>query len=125
MNSKIYFFLFVICFLSMKSLDVDLTLGVELLSENHPLIITLKEPLIKELNPIDLFVVFDVSASMKGDRIDQLKKALNLIIDALNYNDRLSLISFSIKAETLFELKYMNDNKKKRQKGIVDNLKAF
>ena len=88
----------------------------ELLSENHPLIITLKEPLIKELNPIDLFVVFDISASMKGDRIDQLKKALNLIIDALNYNDRLSLISFSTKAETLSELKYMNDNEKIRSK---------
>ena len=50
---------------------------------------------------------------------------MNLIIDALDSNDRLSLISFSIKAETLSELKYMNDNEKKRQKGIVDNLKAF
>ena len=125
MNSNIHFFLFVICLFSIKSIDINLTLGVELLSENHPLIITLKEPLIKELNPIDLFVVFDISASMKGDRIDQLKKALNLIIDALNYNDRLSLISFSTKAETLSELNYMNEYEKKRQKDIVADLSTF
>ena len=38
------------------------------------------------------------------------------MIDALDSNDRLSLISFSIKAETLSELKYMNDNEKIRSK---------
>ena len=74
MNSKIYFFLFVICFLSMKSLDVDLTLGVELLSENHPLIINLKESLSENLNPIDLFAVFDLSGSMRGE-INQIKES--------------------------------------------------
>ena len=100
----------------MKSLDVDLKLGVELLSENHPLIITLREPLSKKLNPIDLFVVFDISGSMIGKRISSLKSALNLIIDALDSNDRLSLISFSTKTETLSELKYMNDNEKIRSK---------
>ena len=87
MNSKIYFFLFVNCFLLMKSLDVEVTLGVELLSENHPLIITLREPLSKKLNPIDLFVVFDISGSMMGNRLSSLKSALNLIIDALDSND--------------------------------------
>ena len=62
---------------------------------------------------------------MIGKRISSLKSALNLIIDALDSNDRLSLISFSTKAETLSELKYMNDNEKIRQKGIVDNLIAW
>ena len=51
---------------------------------------------------------------MMGNRLSSLKSALNLIIDALDSNDRLSLISFSIKAETLSELKYMNDNEKIR-----------
>ena len=72
MNSNIHFFLFVICLFSIKSIDINLTLGVELLSENHPLIITLREPLSKKLNPIDLFVVFDISGSMIGKRISSL-----------------------------------------------------
>ena len=88
------------------------------------LVITLKEPLIKELNPIDLFVVFDISASMNEDRIDQLKKALNLIIDALDSNDRLGLISFENNARILSDLSYMSDKEKIKQRDIVNKLIA-
>ena len=94
MISKICLLFFISCFISIKSIDIGLTLGVELLSENHPLIITLKEPLINKLNPLDLFVVFDKSSSMEGQNLNILKSALNLIIDALDSNDLLNLIQY-------------------------------
>ena len=88
------------------------------------MIINLKESLSKKLNPIDLFVVFDLSDSIAGARLVNLKKALFLIIDALDSNDRLSLISFSTKTQTLSELSYMNDGEKNKQRGIVELLRA-
>jgi len=74
MKLKIYFFLLVIFILSTNNLDVNLNLWVELLSENHPLIINLKESLSENLNPIDLFAVFDLSGSMRGE-INQIKES--------------------------------------------------
>ena len=105
-------------------LDVNLNLGVELLSENHPLIINLKESLSENLNPIDLFAVFDLSGCMRGERLTILKKALNLIIDALDSNDRLGLISFENNARILSDLSYMSDKEKIKQRDIVNKLIA-
>jgi len=72
----------------------------------------------------DLFCVFDTSGSMGGERIKNLKAALNLIIDALDSIDRLSLIKFTSNSETLSSLEFMSDNQKTKDKEIVDSLKA-
>lgn len=76
-------------------IEIKLALGAQLPSGNYPLMVTLIEPLIYERNPIDLFCVYDISTSMRGDRLTNLKATLNLIIKALESDDRLCLINFS------------------------------
>ena len=106
--SSIYYktiFLIFSIFSVINTLDIKLSLGKKLASSGHyPLVVTLTEPFIYETNPIDLFCVFDVSGSMSLEkRLEKLKASLNLIIDALDSNDRLSLIKFESKAVTIAE----------------------
>lgn len=120
----IYFLFLFISFVSIKSLDITLNLGKMLDNGNFPLIVTLKDPLIEETSPIDLFCVFDLSGSMGGARLSNLKAALNLIIEALDSNDRLSLIEFESNSKTITELSYMTKEEKIRQTNIVNGLRA-
>ena len=119
------FFLFISIFQSINALDIKLSLGKNLTSSGkYPLVITLNEPFIYESNPIDLFCVFDISDSMRGARLENLKATLNLIIDALEPNDRLSLIQFGTNAQTISELAFMSETQKNIDKGLVDELVA-
>lgn len=115
-NYKKFLFLIFTCFISVKCIDIKLSLGKELENSagTYPLIVTLKEPLMAESNAIDLFCVIDLSGSMKGARLKNVQDALNKIIDALYKNDRLSLISFGDKGHTLTQLEYLNDDEKAR-----------
>ena len=117
--------IFLIIFYSIKCMDIKLSLGSKLNDNNtYPVIITLKEPLISQTNNIDLFCVYDISGSMLiGNRTFYLKKALNLIIDTLNKNDRLSLIPFSTLAKTELALTEMNKSNKRTAKDIVNNIR--
>ena len=49
----------------------------------------------KEQKPIALVFVIDVSGSMQGDKLAQVKKASNRVIDMLGPQDRLSIVTFS------------------------------
>ncbi len=43
----------------------------------------------------DIVLVLDVSGSMQGEKIEQARKAADFVVDQLNPDDRLNLISFS------------------------------
>ena len=106
----------------IECMDLRLSLGVAL-EHNHnyyPVVVTLKEPLIYQVNHIDLFLVYDISGSMIGERANNLKSALSLVIDALDSKDRLSLIPFGTNAQTILDMKYMNSENKKYAKNLVD-----
>ena len=127
--SSIYYktiFLIFSIFPAINTLDIKLSLGKKLASSGHyPLVVTLTEPFIYETNPIDLFCVFDVSGSMSLEkRLEKLKASLNLIIDALDSNDRLSLIKFESKAVTIAELAFMSEAEKRNYKAKVNALYA-
>lgn len=51
--------------------------------------------------PINLCIVIDVSASMKGDKIKYAKEASRLIIDSLSPDDTLSVVIFSDAAKSI------------------------
>jgi Ca-activated chloride channel family protein len=53
--------------------------------------------------PLNIALVIDRSTSMKGPRLDQVKQASHRIIDSLGPNDFLSMVSFSDRAELVFE----------------------
>ena len=106
----------------IECMDLRLSLGVKL-EHNHnyyPVVVTLKEPLIYQVNHIDLFLVYDISGSMAGDRAENLKSALKLVIDALDSKDRLSLIPFGTNAQTILDMKYMNSENKNYAHNLVD-----
>lgn len=48
--------------------------------------------------PLDLICVVDQSGSMSGEKINLLKRTLNYIVEQLNENDRLAVVSFNTTA---------------------------
>lgn len=51
--------------------------------------------------PVNLCLVIDRSTSMQGTRLDQVKAAARLVIQQLNQDDIISIITFSDRAEVL------------------------
>jgi Mg-chelatase subunit ChlD len=73
---------------------------------------------------VDLVCVIDVSGSMGGQKIDLVKQTLLYIIDLLNENDRLSLITFTGSANKLAHLVRVNETHKPSLKHIMSNIQA-
>ena len=61
---------------------------------------------------------------MRCKRLESLKETLNLVITALEEEDRISLISFTDEAKEVFPLSKMNNINKENAKNIVNNLIA-
>lgn len=59
----------------------------------------------KDRPGLDLVTVLDVSGSMKGDRIEKLKNAMEFVIKKLSSIDRLSVITFSASGKRLCPLR--------------------
>ncbi len=59
--------------------------------------------------PLNLSLVIDRSTSMKGVRLEQVKAAVNLIMDQLGPEDVLSVISFSDRAEVVLPASNLNN----------------
>jgi Ca-activated chloride channel family protein len=53
----------------------------------------------ESIQPKDVIFVVDTSGSMAGEKIEQVKKALQQCVPRLNRNDRFSIIRFSTEAE--------------------------
>ena len=52
------------------------------------------------IQPRDIVVTADVSSSMEGERIEQLREALHAFLDALEPNDRFNVITFGTSVVT-------------------------
>lgn len=92
--------------------------GYFLMTLSPPL--TAKGPIAK-----DIVVVSDTSGSMQGDKMEQNKKALKYIVDALAPEDRFSLVQFNTDADA-FSTKLLDasaENKKAADK-FIDELDA-
>jgi Ca-activated chloride channel homolog len=68
----------------------------------------------------DLVLVLDTSGSMRGEKLDQAKKALKFCLDKLEKKDRFSIVQFSTSAETYAEgwTDASEDNLKKAQEWV-------
>lgn len=53
--------------------------------------------------PLNLALVIDRSTSMRGTRLDKVKQAVHRIIDSLGPQDKISLVSFSDRADLVIE----------------------
>ena len=91
-----------------------------------PLIVTLSsKDLGKKIKGVDLICVVDVSGSMNSqNRLPLVKEALKYLVNIMNSQDRLALITFNSGATTLFEFTEMNDSNKPNLIKKINSLRA-
>ena len=66
--------------------------------------------------PLNLCLVIDRSTSMKGERLDHVKKAVDMIVEKMTAQDVLSIISFSDRAEVVIPSDHVQDKMSIRSK---------
>ncbi|GER25641.1 zinc finger C3HC4-type RING finger family protein [Striga asiatica] len=72
--------------------------------------------------PIDLAMVLDVSGSMKGPKLDLVKRAAGFVVDNLGPSDRLSLVCFSTSARIVLPLHETTEVGRANAKQAVNSL---
>ena len=79
----------------------------------------------KEIAPKDVAFVLDTSGSMKGDKLEQARRALSFCVTSLNDADRFTIVSFSDEARPLsVEMLSSNSDNRAKAKAFIDDLKA-
>ena len=73
-----------------------------------------------ERSGLDLVAVLDVSGSMSGPKLHKLKTAMMFVISKLGPMDRLSIVSFSTKADRQCPLRVMTGPAQEELKEIVE-----
>ncbi len=82
----------------------------------------LKNPIVEK----DVTFVLDTSGSMKGDNLEQAKKALLFCIGSLSEKDRFEIIRFSTEAENLFnKLSEANNKNITEAKDFIKSFEAI
>lgn len=74
--------------------------------------------------PLNLALVIDRSTSMRGARLDQVKAAAHQIIDSLNEDDIISIVSFSDRAEVVVEATPTRESERLTLKAMVSTMQA-
>jgi Ca-activated chloride channel family protein len=76
-----------------------------------------------EMPPRNLVFLIDVSGSMDGPtRLQLVQKSLNLLIDTLNHNDTVSIVTYA--GETMVKLSPTRGDMKSRIRGVVNALRS-
>ena len=101
-----------------KSNDIEISImrGEKLFNLNTPFAINLTTPEPDENDKksnVDLICVIDISGSMFGAKIEQVKESLKILINLMDEKDRICLILFNSTAENYFDLNYLTKQKKK------------
>lgn len=81
----------------------------------------LKSPIVADPSarpPLDLSVVVDVSGSMMGDKIEQVKQGLELLVDSMRDSDRIALVIYSDNASVESELSPVVDKRIELRRAI-------
>lgn len=72
--------------------------------------------------PVDLCCIIDRSGSMEGPKLDAVKKAMEFVLDNLRAEDKLSVVLYDTKVDTLFDFTNMNDKEKKKAWGQIEKV---
>ena len=79
----------------------------------------------QDVNPKDIIFVVDVSGSMAGEKIEQVKEALRYCVNSLRGEDRFEVISFSTRVEKFQgALRTADKDAKENALYFIDNLSA-
>lgn len=91
---------------------MDTAQVVYVLVEARPLDMGTQAPL-----PLNLALVIDRSTSMRGKRLEQVKTAVQMVLDKLAPSDVISVVSFSDRAEIVLPARHIRD-----QQGVRDQV---
>ena len=73
----------------------------------------------------DVVLAVDTSGSMQGEKIQQAKKAMKYIVNALNADDRFGLVQFNTDVDSFHsELVHATPENKKSAAAFIENLEA-
>ena len=125
-----YFIFFI---LEIECIDIKMTLGKKLNEKDnaYPLFITLNEKLIdkQNFNSFDLFCFYQIRKKDDEKYLNLLYNTLNTLIEKLNPNEGLSLISMmnydSLDNPYEMELKKMTESNKEKFLEVLNNIKQI
>jgi len=101
--------------------------GDKLLNENTPFVLNLSTPQPNETDKkcnADLICVIDVSGSMCGEKIYQVKESLKILISLMDEKDRLCLILFESSARNFYNLEFLTKSNKKILEEKINKISA-
>ena len=109
--------------------DVKMSIlkGDKLLNENTPFVINLSTPQPNENDKkcnVDLICVIDVSGSMCGEKIHQVKESLKILISLMDEKDRLCLILFESSATNYYNLEFLTKKNKEILEEKINKISA-
>ncbi|MBA3857546.1 MAG: hypothetical protein C0507_11615 [Cyanobacteria bacterium PR.3.49] len=95
-------------------------------NEDGYFLLTLSPPMkTEQVIAKDIVLVADTSGSMQGEKMEQLRKALKYVVNALNPADRFSIVQFNTDAEALkSQLMQATPENKKLALEFIDDLDA-
>ena len=90
-----------------NDIDISIIKGEKLFNKNTPFVINLSTPQPDENDKksnADLICVIDISGSMFGGKINQVKESLKILVNLMDEKDRLCLILFNEEADIYYNL---------------------
>ena len=101
--------------------------GDKLLNENTPFVVNLSTPQPDENDKkcnVDLICVIDISGSMTGQKIYEVKESLKILLSFLEEKDRLCLILFESYAENYYNLDFLTKKNKEMLEEKINHINA-
>ncbi|KAJ3703959.1 hypothetical protein LUZ61_007664 [Rhynchospora tenuis] len=78
----------------------------------------------KSRSPLDIVAVLDISGSMAGDKMGEMKIAMLFVMTKLSLVDRLSIVVYSNEAKRLCPLRQITENSKLELKYLIEGCLA-
>ena len=111
-----------------KNIELSVLKGFKLFNQNTPFVINIfapelneKEQKEKRINA-DLIFIIDISDSMGGEKINQVKKALKILVDMMSENDRIALILSESNSKVYYGLNFLSEKNKSELKILIDKI---
>ena len=108
-----------------KKINISVLQSQKLFNKNTAFVVSLssKDKLERE-SDVDLLCVIDISGSMKGKKLSQLKFSLKSIISFMTPKDRLCIILFNDKANIYLDLAFMTEETKTKYLEKIEKITA-
>ena len=113
-----------------KNIELSVLKGLKLFNQNTPFVINIFAPELNEKQQkekiinADLIFIIDISCSMDGEKINQVKEALKILVDMMNKNDRVALILSDKISKISYGLNFLSEKNKLELKILIDKIDA-